>query len=198
MASPRNEGWIDSDSYVASRNAGSAIEFFTYNVTTGGEMQLTGPTYPSPDGSLLASVIGGDQDARTTVVTLDGTAIASGFEGGFGAWSNDSSLLMTGAKTSSCGPALLIHRVKGGVQTLCRATLGYTSAVMSPDSRSLALFSEPAGLRRTPAFIGTLTLVDLGNGAETVLSDDIRGFGGACLKWSPDSRFVVVGVCEGI
>jgi hypothetical protein len=143
-------------------------------------------------------VTGDEQDARTLLAAVSGSIVSSSLAGGFGAWAEDSSLLITSAKASSCGAALLIYQASDGSRLLCRPTPGQTSAELSPNSRFLALFSEPAGLRRTPAFIGTMTIVDLTTGSEQVLSDDLRGFGGACLEWSPDSRFVLVGVCEGI
>jgi Tol biopolymer transport system component len=50
VPSPRNKGWINNQSYIASTREGSALEFFTYNIATGHETQLAGPTYSSPDG----------------------------------------------------------------------------------------------------------------------------------------------------
>jgi hypothetical protein len=75
-----------------------------------------------------------------------------------------------------------------------------TGALISPDSRHLAYFTSavtaPPASPRVP--IGQLYFIDIGAGTERVLADDIRGFHQACLKWSPDSRFLVVGACEGV
>ena len=201
---PTNRGWIDSRRYVGSEiQVGNALEFFIYDLASNSRTPLTSPATASPDGGLLATVSSpGAQDIDVSLVALDGTVMASALEGEFYAWSEDSSLVLTRSGTSHCGPyALLVHRASDGVELVCRnVPSSTTGAVISPDSRHLAYFTSavtaPPSSARVP--IGQLYLIEVATGVERVLADDIRGFHQACLKWSPDSRFVVVGACEGV
>jgi dipeptidyl aminopeptidase/acylaminoacyl peptidase len=196
-------GWLDATHYVRLvQNEDAPEDIASVDILTGAMQVLygepPGSTRFSPDWQYLA--VRDDSIRRIHIRDLSGNLVAEDLRGEFGEWSADGSLLLTFAGNSECGMAALVYTV-GGDLLVCAPAPSYhgqADAAISPDNRYVATISTAGGPGIPyPPTDTDIYVTDLATGVERLVAADLYG-DIACIDWSPDSRFLVVGHLCGV
>lgn len=190
-------GWLDATHYIQYVNGDDDKDtIVSVNIQSGASETIfdaPGWTWIASDWQHIAVTEPGGRDVR--IRDRKDNVVADGIRGQFGEWSPSGSLFLTYARDSECGMAALVYNVEGKLLACAPAPSyhGSGGAAISPDNHYVATIRTAGGIGASyPPPDNDVYVIELETGAERVVAEDLYG-DIACIDWSPDSRFLVVG-----